>query len=281
MHKIPTDAFDMLVTLEKRPFERAGREVVVRLLDETLPDGTKLVAASDPSYPPELAALEEHPAVLVHEGDLSLTERQLRVSIVGSRDASDSARADARRVARELGPHAGPSSSRGLPQASTPPPTRARSRRGVRRARSGAPSPSWARRSLQPWPPANARLARRIAEYGLLISLAPQVNGLSFTDEERAESLRARNRAIAALGLGSLVMAGKEGSSTLREVAFSLELGHPVLLWHSIVEEGEPWAIRLLENPPLDSQGRPLVQTVSSAADVEEALSPWSTVWWL
>ena len=32
MHKIPTDAFDMLVTLEKRPFERAGREVVVRLL---------------------------------------------------------------------------------------------------------------------------------------------------------------------------------------------------------------------------------------------------------
>ena len=46
MHKIPTDAFDMLVTLEKRPFERAGREVVVRLLDETLPDGTKLVAAS-------------------------------------------------------------------------------------------------------------------------------------------------------------------------------------------------------------------------------------------
>ena len=217
MHKIPTDAFDMLVTLEKRPFERAGREVVVRLLDETLPDGTKLVAASDPSYPPELAALEEHPAVLVHEGDLSLTERQLRVSIVGSRDASDSARAD----------------------------------------------------------------ARRVAEYGLLISLAPQVNGLSFTDEERAESLRARNRAIAALGLGSLVMAGKEGSSTLREVAFSLELGHPVLLWHSIVEEGEPWAIRLLENSPLDSQGRPLVQTVSSAADVEEALSPWSTVWWL
>ena len=106
-------------------------------------------------------------------------------------------------------------------------------------------------------------------------------SGLSFTDEERAESLRARNRAIAALGLGSLVMAGKEGSSTLREVAFSLELGHPVLLWHSIVEEGEPWAIRLLENPLLDSQGRPLVQTVSSAADVEEALSPWSTVWWL
>ena len=34
MHKIPTDAFDMLVTLEKRPFERAGREVVVRLLDD-------------------------------------------------------------------------------------------------------------------------------------------------------------------------------------------------------------------------------------------------------
>ena len=260
MHKIPTDAFDMLVTLEKRPFERAGREVVVRLLDETLPDGTKLVAASDPSYPPELA-----------EGDLSLTERQLRVSIVGSRDASDSARADARRVARELAARGAVVVSglaAGIDTAAHEGALEARSPSGtVGRTIAVMGTPL-----SQPWPPANARLARRIAEYGLLISLAPQVNGLSFTDEERAESL---------LGLGSLVMAGKEGSSTLREVAFSLELGHPVLLWHSIVEEGEPWAIRLLENPPLDSQGRPLVQTVSSAADVEEALSPWSTVWWL
>ena len=272
MHKIPTDAFDMLVTLEKRPFERAGREVVVRLLDETLPDGTKLVAASDLSYPPELAALEEHPAVLVHEGDLSLTERQLRVSIVGSRDASDSARADARRVARELAARGA-----GIDTAAHEGALEARSPSGtVGRTIAVMGTPL-----SQPWPPANARLARRIAEYGLLISLAPQVSGLSFTDEERAESLRARNRTIAALGLGSLVMAGKEGSSTLREVAFSLELGHPVLLWHSIVEAGEPWAIRLLEDPPLDSQERALVQMVSSAADVEEALSPWSTVWWL
>ena len=280
MHKIPTDAFDMLVTLEKRPFERAGREVVVRLLDETLPDGTKLVAASDPSYPLELAALEEHPAVLVHEGDLSLTERQLRVSIVGSRDASDSARADARHVARELAARGAVVVSglaAGIDTAAHEGALEARSPSGT----VGRPIAVMGTPLSQPWPPANARLARRIAEYGMLISLAPQVNGLSFTAEERAAGLRARNRAIAALGLGSLVMAGKEGSSTLREVACSLELGHPVLLWHSIVEAGEPWAIRLLENPPLDSQGRPLVQTVSSAADVEEALSPWSTVWWL
>lgn len=208
MHKIPTDAFDMLVTLEKRPFERAGREVVVRLLDETLPDGTKLVAASDPSYPPELAALEEHPAVLVHEGDLSLTERQLRVSIVGSRDASDSARADARRVARELAARGAVVVSglaAGIDTAAHEGALEARSPSGtVGRTIAVMGTPL-----SQPWPPANARLARRIAEYGLLISLAPQVNGLSFTDEERAESLRARNRAIAALGLGSLVMAGR------------------------------------------------------------------------
>lgn len=254
MHKIPTDAFDMLVTLEKRPFERAGREVVVRLLDETLPDGTKLVAASDPSYPPELAALEEHPAVLVHEGDLSLTERQLRVSIVGSRDASDSARADARRVARELAARGAVVVSglaAGIDTAAHEGALEARSPSGtVGRTIAVMGTPL-----SQPWPPANARLARRIAEYGLLISLAPQVNGLSFTDEERAESLRARNRAIAALGLGSLVMAGKEGSSTLREVAFSLELGHPVLLWHSIVEEGEPWGfLRILPSIRRDAR---------------------------
>lgn len=172
MHKIPTDAFDMLVTLEKRPFERAGREVVVRLLDETLPDGTKLVAASDLSYPPELAALEEHPAVLVHEGDLSLTERQLRVSIVGSRDASDSARADARRVARELAARGAVVVSglaAGIDTAAHEGALEARSPSGtVGRTIAVMGTPL-----SQPWPPANARLARRIAEYGLLISLAP------------------------------------------------------------------------------------------------------------
>lgn len=193
MHKIPTDAFDMLVTLEKRPFERAGREVVVRLLDETLPDGTKLVAASDPSYPPELAALEEHPAVLVHEGDLSLTERQLRVSIVGSRDASDSARADARRVARELAARGAVVVSglaAGIDTAAHEGALEARSPSGtVGRTIAVMGTPL-----SQPWPPANARLARRIAEYGLLISLAPQVNGLSFTDEERGEPSRTQPR---------------------------------------------------------------------------------------
>ena len=242
MHKIPTDAFDMLVTLEKRPFERAGREVVVRLLDETLPDGTKLVAASDPSYPPELAALEEHPAVLVHEGDLSLTERQLRVSIVGSRDASDSARADARRVARELAARGAVVVSglaAGIDTAAHEGALEARSPSGtVGRTIAVMGTPL-----SQPWPPANARLARRIAEYGLLISLAPQVNGLSFTDEERAESLRARNRAIAALGLGSLVMAGKEGSRTLpsiRRDARSFRRFRPPRTWRRRCRPGAP-----------------------------------------
>lgn len=280
MHQISPDAFDMLVTLEKRPFERAPREVIVRLLDETLPDGTKLVAASEPDYPAELAALDEHPAVLVYEGDLSLAERQLRVSIVGSRDADEAARADARRVARELaargavivsGLAAGidAAAHEGALEATTPSGTVGRTI-----AVMGTPL-------SQPWPPANARLAHRIAQHGLLLSLAPQVSGLSFTDEERAESLRARNRAIAAIGLGSLVMAGREGSSTLREIGHSLELGRPVLIWHSIVEAGEAWALRLLEEAPRDETGRALVQTVSSASDVEEALSPWSMVWWL
>lgn len=280
MHQTSSDAFDMLVTLEKRPFEYAAREAVVRLLDETLPDGTRLVMASDPNYPPELASLDNHPAVLVHEGDLSLTERQLRVSIVGSRAAGEAARADARRIARELATRGAVIVS-GLAAGID---TAAHEGALEAKCPSGKPGRTIAVMGTplaMPWPPANAGLARRIAEYGLLISLAPQVYGLSFTDEERTASLVARNRAVAALGLGSLVMAGKEGSSTLREVAHSLELGRPVLLWHTIVEEGEPWALKMLADPPCDVMGRALVQVVSSAEDVEEALSPWSTVWWL
>lgn len=281
MHHVSAEAFEALVTLEKRAFERAAREAVERILDETLPDATRLVMASDPAYPDELAALDEHPAVLVCEGDLALTERQLRVAVVGSRAAPDDARQAAFDMAKGLAERGAVIVS-GLAVGID-----AAAHEGALAAVDGAGHRGRTIAVLgtplaQPWPPANAKLARRIAAYGLLISLAPQVSGLSFSDDERMHSHWCRNRAIAALACGSLVMAGKVGSSTLREVEHSISLGRPVLLWHTLVEEGgEDWARDLLSDPPKDEMGRDLVKAVASVDDVEAALSPWSTVWWL
>lgn len=282
MHRGSSEAFEALVTIEKRGFERSAREAIERILEETLPDAAKLVMASDPAYPEELAALEEHPAVLVCEGDVSLMDRQLRVAIVGSRAASEEAKADAFQVSKALAERGAVIVSGlalGIDTAAHEGALAAQDTTGVRGrtvAVIGTPL-------AQPWPPGNVKLARRIAAYGLLISLAPQVSGLSFTDEERLHSHWCRNRAIAALACGSLVMAGKEGSSTLREVAASLTLGRPVLLWHTLINapNPEPWAQALLAAPPKDEMGRPLVRVVKSADEVEEALSPWTTVWWL
>lgn len=282
MHHGSSEAFEALVTIEKCGFERSAREAIERILEETLPDATRLVMASSPAYPEELLVLEEHPAVLVCEGDINLTSRQLRISIVGSQAASEEAKADAFQVSKALAERGAVIVSglaQGIDTAAHEGALSAQDTTGARGrtiAIIGTPL-------AQPWPPANVKLARRIAAYGLLISLAPQVSGLSFTDKERLHSHWCRNRAIAALGCGTLVMAGKEGSSTLREVEASLALGRSVLLWHTLVNgaTAEPWALALLEEAPKDEMGRPLVRVVQSADEVEAALSPWTTVWWL
>jgi len=130
-----------------------------------------------------------------------------------------------------------------------------------------------------PWPPENARLADEIAESGLILSECPQAEGRRFDPEARARSLKRRNRLVAALGTGTLVMAARPGSSTLIEVQAALAIGRPVILWQACTQES--WAEDLLKNAPKDAEGRSLVAAAGSAREVEALLSPWARVWWL
>ena len=130
-----------------------------------------------------------------------------------------------------------------------------------------------------PWPPENAKLYEEIVSTGLALSEVPQAEGRRFDPNERMRSLRRRNRIVAALGTGTLVMAAASGSSTLIEVDYALGLGRPVILWYECANE--PWAKELLARDLRDGDGRALVAVARDAVEVEEILSPWSRVWWL
>lgn len=249
-----------------------------RELSLTFPQGARALAAGDPDWPDALDALADPPKVLCALGDLALLERQTRISIAGSRDASPERCDEVRLLAADLAAR-GATVISGLAA-------------GIDRAAHEGALSAWTRESRpgrtvavmgtplsMPWPPENARLHGEIAGRGLILSEVPQAEGRRFDPEERARALRRRNRIIAALGSGSVIMAARPGSSTLVEARFSLSLGHPVLLWHECA--AEPWAQALVAENLRDGDGRPLVSFVRDAAGVEEALSPWSTVWWL
>jgi DNA processing protein len=269
------DAFDALVTLEKRSFARATRDAVSRLLEETLPANAKLAVKGGEDYPSEIAAIPESPDVLVYRGDLSLVSRQLKVAVVGSRDATPEAIAAAKRISEGLASRGAlvvTALSDGV-SSSALEGALASGRKGTCAAVLGTPL------SFE-WPRGGGRLTERVASQGLLISLSPQISGLSFTQQERHESLERRGRLIAALATGSLVFAARDGSNALSEVHASLALERPVLIWKGCEGEGD-WADGLLKDAPLDREGNPLVSEVETADDVERALSPWNNVWWL
>ena len=275
-----TELFSRLLAQEQLALPDCPPALLEKRLRESLPVCARLTACEDEAYPAELAALDGHPDVLVSAGDLSLTERQLRIAVVGSRNAGEADLQTAFETARSLAERGAVIVS-GLAA-------------GVdRAAHSGALSAGTAQgapgRTIgvmgtplsAPWPPVNVDLARRMMREGLVISMAPQVRGLDFTAEERAASLRSRNRVVAALSCGSLIVTAKEGSSTLIEASHALSLERPVLIWKTNVERGEPWAEKLLMTSPCDRTGRTLVHVVGSADDIERAVSPWVNVWWL
>lgn len=278
MAKIPNEVFSALYALEAAHGPVESVSELRAELAATFPAAARVLRRGDEDYPGALEELADAPAVLCARGDLGLAERQLRVSIVGSRDASPERCEAAELVAADL-------AARGAVIVSG-------LARGIDAAAHRGALSAWTRENRRgrtiavlgtplsfPWPPENARLAEDLAADGLLLSECPQAEGRRFDPQARARSLRRRNRLIAALGTGTLVMAARPDSGTLVEAAAALALGRPVILWHACADE--PWARDLLAAAPADAEGRSLVSTAASAREVEEILSPWARVWWL
>lgn len=278
MPSLSREDFQALYALEREAGSGLGVAELGKELSLTFPQGARVLTRGSEDYPQALDALADPPKVLCALGDLTLLDRQLLVSIVGSRNAAAERCEAASFIASDLAARGAVIVSglaAGIDRAAHEGALAAwtnESRRGRTAAVLGTPLSF-------PWPPENAKLYEEIVSTGLALSEVPQAEGRRFDPNERMRSLKRRNRIVAALGTGTLVMAAASGSSTLIEVDYALGLGRPVILWYECANE--PWAKELLARDLRDGDGRALVAVARDAVEAEEILSPWSRVWWL
>jgi DNA processing protein len=201
-------------------------------------------------YPPLLAELETAPPALIVKGDLTLLDK-LSVALVGARNASAAACRYARMLAGALG-EAGTVIVSGLA-------------RGVDSAAHDGALDTGTIAVIAGgidivYPPENEARQRAIAERGLLV--AEQPPGV----EPRARHFPYRNRIIAGLTHGTVVIEAAPKSGSLITARHAAEYGREVM-----AVPGSPLDPRAQGCNQLIRDGATLVQT---ADDVIEAISP-------
>lgn len=200
---------------ERSAFDRARfAELAQSCLEATLEAGASLLLYRTREYPQVLRQLHAAPTVLWVRGDASLLERPA-VAIVGTRRNTEYGAETARRIASDLA-RAGVVVVSGLAH-------------GIDRfAHEGALEVGGATIAIVGagidvcYPRRHERLQERIAREGLLIS--------EFVPGERAlrHHFPRRNRLIAALSLGVVVVEAPERSGALNTVKHALELNRDV-----------------------------------------------------
>ncbi|MFM5917104.1 MAG: DNA-processing protein DprA [Novosphingobium sp.] len=210
--------------------------------------GARYLFHDDPAYPPLLGDLDTAPPILTYRGDPALASRP-SVAIVGARNASAAAVKLARQFAGELA-EAGFVVVSGLA-------------RGIDGAAHQASLPATigviASGIDVAYPPEHADLQEAVATQGLL--LAEQPPGT----DPLARHFPARNRIIAGLAAGTLVVEAAPKSGSLITARLAAEAGREVM-----AVPGSPLEARAQGCNQLIREGAVLVQ---SAADVIELLS--------
>jgi DNA processing protein len=184
--------------------------------------GIRIVGFLDDGYPSLLHHLHDPPPVLFMVGDAGILERPL-VAIVGCRKATATGRRTARRMAGELslkgmgvvsGMALGIDGAAHLGALEGPGGTVAVLGRGPDRA----------------YPLANAGLYRAVARHGLLVSEFPP------GEKARPHHFPRRNRIIAALAWGVVVVEAGRRSGALITVDHALDLGREIMAVPGSVE---------------------------------------------
>jgi len=215
---------------------------------ETL--GARYLFIDDADYPPLLAELDNAPAVMTIRGDTGLFAR-ISVAMVGARNASAAACRFARGLAVELG-REGVVIVSGLA-------------RGLDTA---AHQGSLATGTIGviasgidiAFPPENRALQDQVAEQGLLIAEQPPGS------EPLARNFPHRNRVIAGLSTGTVVVEAAPRSGSLITARLAAEAGRDVM-----AVPGSPLEPRAQGCNLLIREGATLVQ---SAADILETIRP-------
>lgn len=217
--------------------------------------GAAFLGIGEPGYPAALRRIDGAPPLLAVKGDLSVAAMPA-VGMVGARNASISGCKFSAMLAREIGT-AGYAIASGLARGIDAAAHAASLGRGTIAAMAGGLD--------RPYPPENLDLYRRICEgEGLAISEMP------FGWEPRARDFPRRNRLIAGVSLGLIVIEAAERSGSLISARRAADFGRLVF-----AVPGSPLDPRAKGTNALLKEGA-IVTT--SATDVLEALAPISRI---
>ena len=213
--------------------------------------GARFVGIGEPDYPPALREIDGAPPLIAMKGSSATTTRP-SLGIVGSRNASINGAKFAAMLARQCG-QAGYTIASGLA-------------RGIDAAAHAASLSTGTVAMLaggldKPYPPENFRLLDDIyANGGTTISEMP------FGWEPRARDFPRRNRLIAGVSLGVLIVEAAERSGSLITARLAGDFGRLVF-----AVPGSPLDSRCHGTNRLIKDGATLV---TEAADILDALSP-------
>jgi DNA processing protein len=214
--------------------------------------GARHLFAGEAAYPPRIAALADPPPVLLALGDTSLAARPT-VALVGARNASAAGRRLAQALADGLGA-TGVIVASGLARGIDSAAHRGALGTGTIACVAGGPDVAY--------PPENADLQAMIAEQGLILSELPPGT------EPQARHFPRRNRLIAGVAAGVVVIEAAPGSGSLITARLAAEAGREVM-----AVPGHPADPRSRGGNALIRDGATLVET---AADVLAALAPFA-----
>lgn len=240
--------------LEAQRRKLADPAAVSAEMERALAIGARHLLLGEPGYPPLLAALSDPPPLLVTMGDAELARRPV-VAMVGARNASAAGRGLAREMAHALG-EVGWVVASGLA-------------RGIDSAAHAGALESGTIGCVAggvdiAYPPENAGLQAEIAAGGLLLSELPPGT------EPQARHFPRRNRLIAGVARGVVVIEAAPGSGSLITARLAGEAGREVM-----AVPGHPADPRSRGGNGLIRDGGTLVE---SAADVLAALSPFAVI---
>lgn len=238
-----------------RPIRIATIDEAQRELDSIRKFGAELVGIGEPDYPSALRQIDGAPPMLTMKGNLDVVQLP-SIGIVGSRNASISGAKFASMVAYECG-RAGYTIVSGLARGIDAAAHRASIDTGTIAAMAGGID--------QPYPPENVPLLDEICNgNGLAISEMP------FGWEPRARDFPRRNRLIAGIALGLVVIEAAERSGSLITARRAADFGRLVF-----AVPGSPLDPRCHGTNGLLKSGA-IVTT--EAKDVLEALAPLSRI---
>lgn len=232
----------------------ADPDLVAREVELAAAVGARHLLLGEPDYPPLLAELADPPPVLVATGDAALAARPV-VAMVGARNASAAGRGLALEMAEALGA-AGWVVASGLARGIDAEAHRGSLPTGTIGCVAGGVDIAY--------PPENAELQQQVAARGLLLSEMPPGT------EPQARHFPRRNRLIAGVARGVVVIEAAPGSGSLITARIAGEAGREVM-----AVPGHPRDPRSGGGNGLIRQGATLVE---QAADVLAVLSPFPVV---